>query len=53
MFHGHGASEEEHKNNLLRYFRQVNKGLQEYIKKLAIAFSFSRCRLPFTHLQTS
>ncbi len=32
MFHGHGAGEEEQKDNLLRYFRQVNQGLQELLK---------------------
>nr|WP_217523290.1 hypothetical protein [Pleurocapsa sp. PCC 7327] len=32
MFHGHGAGDEAQKDNLLRYFRRVNQGLQELLK---------------------
>lgn len=32
IFHGHGAGNEEEKDNILRYFRQVNEGLQELLK---------------------
>ncbi len=28
IFHGHGAGEDEQKNRLLRYFQQINNGLQ-------------------------
>lgn len=33
MFHGHGAGKEDHKTNLLRYFRKVNDGLQSYLEQ--------------------
>ncbi len=32
VFHGHGAGNDEQKDNILRYFRQVDKGLQELLK---------------------
>ncbi len=32
MFHGQGAGNDEQKDNILRYFRQVNQGLQELFK---------------------
>ncbi len=32
MFHGHGSGNDEQKDNLLRYFRKVNAGLQELLK---------------------
>ena len=31
MFHGHGAGAREKKDNILRYFRQVDKGLQDLL----------------------
>lgn len=31
MFHGHGAGKDDHKDNLSRYFRKVNNGLQSYL----------------------
>lgn len=33
IFHGHGAGEDDQKDNILRYFRQVNKGLQELLNE--------------------
>jgi hypothetical protein len=32
MFHGQGAGNDEQKDNIIRYFRQVDKGLQELLK---------------------
>mgnify|MGYP002780402779 FL=1 len=32
IFHGHGAGNDDEKENILRYFRLVNKGLQELLK---------------------
>lgn len=32
IFHGHGAGDDEHKDDLLRYFRQVNNGLESCLK---------------------
>ena len=32
MFHGQGSGNDEQKDNLLRYFRKVNAGLQELLK---------------------
>lgn len=32
VFHGQGAGNDEQKDNLLRYFRKVNDGLQELLK---------------------
>lgn len=32
MFHGQGAGNDEQKDNILRYFLQVNKGLQDLLK---------------------
>ncbi|MEA5551315.1 hypothetical protein VB713_10060 [Anabaena cylindrica UHCC 0172] len=32
VFHGQGAGNEDHKNDLLRYFRQVNNGLESFLK---------------------
>ncbi|MBD0390536.1 MAG: hypothetical protein ICV54_29560, partial [Nostoc sp. C3-bin3] len=32
IFHGHGAGNDEQKDNILRYFRQVNDGLQELLE---------------------
>ncbi|WP_017314110.1 baeRF7 domain-containing protein [Mastigocladopsis repens] len=32
MFHGQGADNDEQKDNIVRYFRQVNAGLQELLK---------------------
>lgn len=32
MFHGHGSGNDAQKDNLLRYFRKVNAGLQELLK---------------------
>ncbi|MBD2432478.1 MULTISPECIES: hypothetical protein [Fischerella] len=32
IFHGHGAGNDEEKDNILRYFRLVNEGLQELLK---------------------
>jgi Bacterial archaeo-eukaryotic release factor family 7 len=34
MFHGHGAGNDDQKDNLLRYFRKVNEGLQELLKNM-------------------
>lgn len=31
IFHGHGAGEEDHNDNLLRYFRKVNEGIQDLV----------------------
>jgi hypothetical protein len=31
IFHGHGAATEEHKKRLLRYFQQIDRGLQELL----------------------
>ncbi|NJM73233.1 MAG: hypothetical protein HC862_25605 [Scytonema sp. RU_4_4] len=31
IFHGHGAGNDEQKDNILRYFRQVDRGLQELL----------------------
>lgn len=33
MFHGHGVGVDESKDNLLRYFHQVNKSLEPVLKK--------------------
>lgn len=33
MFHGHGGKPEEAKENILRYFQILDKGLQEYLKE--------------------
>jgi hypothetical protein len=30
-FHGHGVGEDDEKDNILRYFREVDKGLSEYL----------------------
>jgi len=32
IFHGQGAGNEDHKNDLLSYFRQVNSGLESFLK---------------------
>ncbi len=32
IFHGQGAGNDQQKDNILRYFRQVDKGLQELLK---------------------
>ncbi|WP_026731103.1 baeRF7 domain-containing protein [Fischerella sp. PCC 9605] len=32
IFHGHGAGNDDEKENILRYFRKVNDGLQELLK---------------------
>lgn len=32
MFHGQGAGEDDHKENLLRYFRKVDEGIQALLK---------------------
>jgi len=32
MFHGQGAGEDDHKENLLRYFRKINDGLESLLK---------------------
>jgi hypothetical protein len=32
VFHGQGAGNEDHKNDLLSYFRQVNNGLESFLK---------------------
>ncbi|BDA75634.1 hypothetical protein CAL7716_098000 [Calothrix sp. PCC 7716] len=32
VFHGHGAGNDDNKDNILRYFRKVNEGLQELLK---------------------
>ncbi|MFQ4146626.1 hypothetical protein [Chlorogloeopsis sp. ULAP02] len=32
IFHGHGAGNDDRKDNLLRYFRKVDDGLQELLK---------------------
>ncbi|PZV15716.1 MAG: hypothetical protein DCF20_10050 [Pseudanabaena sp.] len=32
IFHGHGAGNEDHKNDLLSYFRQVNNSLESFLK---------------------
>ena len=32
MFHGHGAGADDEKDNILRYFRKVDGGLQEFLK---------------------
>lgn len=32
IFHGQGAGNEDHKNDLLSYFRQVNNGLESFFK---------------------
>lgn len=32
MFHGQGAGNDDHKDNLLRYFRKVDNGLNSYLK---------------------
>lgn len=32
MFHGHGAGVDDDKSNLLRYFYQIDKGLQEVLR---------------------
>ncbi|QMS92317.1 hypothetical protein HUN01_33775 [Nostoc edaphicum CCNP1411] len=32
IFHGHGAGNDDEKENILRYFRQVNNGLQELLQ---------------------
>ncbi|MHB1414583.1 MAG: baeRF7 domain-containing protein [Chloroflexota bacterium] len=32
MYHGHGAGEEDFKNQILRYFRQVDEGLRELLR---------------------
>ncbi|MBD6614847.1 hypothetical protein FNW02_02985 [Komarekiella sp. 'clone 1'] len=32
IFHGHGAGNDDEKQNILRYFRKVNDGLQELFK---------------------
>lgn len=34
MFHGHGGATEEQKVNILRYFRKVDSGIQELLKKV-------------------
>ncbi len=31
VFHGHGIGADEEKNNLLRYFQQINKGLHSFL----------------------
>lgn len=33
MFHGQGSGEDDQKDNILRYFRQVDLGIQELLKK--------------------
>jgi hypothetical protein len=32
IFHGQGAGNEDHKNDLLSYFRQINNGLESFLK---------------------
>lgn len=32
IYHGHGAGKDDDKENILRYFRKVNDGLQEFLK---------------------
>jgi hypothetical protein len=33
VFHGHGAGADDHKEDVVRYFRQIDKELNEYLKK--------------------
>jgi len=33
MFHGHGAGKDDAKNNILRYFQQVDQGLRNILKE--------------------
>lgn len=33
MFHGNGVADEDEKNNILRYFQEVDKGLQEIFEE--------------------
>lgn len=33
IFHGHGVGIDDSKDNILRYFRQINKGLHEILKQ--------------------
>lgn len=33
IFHGHGVGTDDDKNNILRYFRQINKGLHGLLKE--------------------
>jgi hypothetical protein len=33
IFHGHGVGTDDSKNNILRYFQQINKGLHEILRE--------------------